>query len=76
MREAFYDSLLSQYSIIIVDEAHERSIHTDILLFILKLIHNQRKNTKNPLKVSKALFFPYPCKISYLFHFVKFRISY
>ncbi|VDN51794.1 unnamed protein product [Dracunculus medinensis] len=51
LREAFYDSLLSQYSIIIVDEAHERSIHTDILLFILKLIHNQRKNTKNPLKL-------------------------
>uniref|UniRef100_A0A0N5ASJ3 UTP--glucose-1-phosphate uridylyltransferase n=1 Tax=Syphacia muris TaxID=451379 RepID=A0A0N5ASJ3_9BILA len=51
LREAIYDSLLSRYSIIIVDEAHERSLHTDILLSILKLCFEQRKNSSNPLKL-------------------------
>ncbi|VDN03069.1 unnamed protein product [Thelazia callipaeda] len=51
LREAFYDSLFSRYSIFIVDEAHERSIHTDILLYILKLCYKQRLNTSNPLKI-------------------------
>uniref|UniRef100_A0A915PWF0 RNA helicase n=1 Tax=Setaria digitata TaxID=48799 RepID=A0A915PWF0_9BILA len=51
LREAFYDSLLTDYSIIIVDEAHERSVHTDILLYLLKLCYKQRLGTSNPLKV-------------------------
>lgn len=30
------DSMLSNYEIIIIDEAHERTMNTDILLGILK----------------------------------------
>lgn len=51
LRETFYDSLLTPYSIVIVDEAHERSVHTDILLYLLKLCYKQRLGTSNPLKV-------------------------
>lgn len=38
LREALVDNMLSNYSVIIMDEAHERSLNTDILLSILKLI--------------------------------------
>lgn len=42
IREALVDPLLSRYSIIMVDEAHERSISTDILLGLLKKIVKRR----------------------------------
>ncbi|KAK4312289.1 hypothetical protein Pmani_016270 [Petrolisthes manimaculis] len=52
MREAIVDPLLSKYSWIILDEAHERTISTDVLFGIVKDAHKNRKaNGKDPLKV-------------------------
>ncbi|KAL6864435.1 P-loop containing nucleoside triphosphate hydrolase protein [Trichoderma novae-zelandiae] len=42
IREALADPLLSRYSVIMVDEAHERSISTDVLLGLLKKIRKKR----------------------------------
>ncbi|VDM10399.1 unnamed protein product [Wuchereria bancrofti] len=55
LRETFYDSLLTHYSVVIVDEAHERSVHTDVLLYLLKLCYKQRLGTSNPLKLRLLL---------------------
>ena len=37
LREALLDDNMSNYSIIILDEAHERTIHTDVLFGLLKV---------------------------------------
>ncbi|KIO23400.1 hypothetical protein M407DRAFT_27095 [Tulasnella calospora MUT 4182] len=41
-RETMRDPLLSKYSVIMIDEAHERSIYTDLLLGILKKVRRKR----------------------------------
>ncbi|KAJ1374218.1 hypothetical protein KIN20_036852 [Parelaphostrongylus tenuis] len=41
LREAIHDPLLREYSTVIVDEAHERSLHTDILLNQIGLLPMQ-----------------------------------
>ncbi|UZJ57261.1 hypothetical protein CBS101457_006581 [Exobasidium rhododendri] len=42
-REPVGHSLLEQYSVLIIDEAHERSVHTDIVLGLAKRIQRERK---------------------------------
>lgn len=46
LREVLTDSLLSDYSCVIIDEVHERTVSTDVLLGILKQILRQRNDLK------------------------------
>lgn len=46
LREAMHDHEMSRYSCIILDEAHERTLATDILMALLKQIAERRPDLK------------------------------
>ncbi|KAI7865442.1 P-loop containing nucleoside triphosphate hydrolase protein [Spinellus fusiger] len=46
LREATQDPYLSQYSVVIIDEAHERTLETDVLFGLLKKTHRLRPDLK------------------------------
>lgn len=46
LREAMHDHEMSRYSCIILDEAHERTLATDILMALLKQIASRRSDLK------------------------------
>ncbi|KAJ8313105.1 hypothetical protein KUTeg_010478 [Tegillarca granosa] len=51
LKEVQKDFLLTRYSAIVIDEAHERSVYTDILIGLLSRIVPLREKRGNPLKL-------------------------
>ncbi|KAL7293415.1 hypothetical protein TKK_0013180 [Trichogramma kaykai] len=51
LKEVQNDRLLRKYSVIILDEAHERSVHTDVLIGLLSRIVFARNKAGDPLKL-------------------------
>jgi ATP-dependent RNA helicase DDX35 len=52
IKEMLQDPLLSKYSVLMIDDVHERSINTDIILGLLKKIQRKRPDLK--LVISSA----------------------
>ena len=46
MREYLTDGMLSKYSVLILDEAHERTLYTDVLFALLKELIKKRRDLK------------------------------
>ena len=46
VREMMSDPLLSKYSVIMLDEAHERTLYTDIVIGLLKKIQRKRQDLR------------------------------
>ena len=51
LKEIQRNFTLDDYSVVIIDEAHERSVFSDILIGLLSRIVNLRRNHNNPLKL-------------------------
>lgn len=67
LREAMSDKLLLEYSIIILDEAHERTIHTDVLFGIVKKAQKIRaERNMSPLKVQFCNWFVFLTNVEFV----------
>lgn len=55
LREALKDPLLEKYNVVIIDEAHERTLNTDVLFGLLKKVLEERKDDFKVIVMSATM---------------------
>ena len=50
LRTALLDPLLKHFSVVVVDEAHERTLNQDLLMGLVKKVQKRRKELGDPLR--------------------------
>lgn len=55
VRECLQDDSLNKYSVVVLDEAHERSLHTDVLFALIKQAVVKRKGSLKLIVTSATL---------------------
>ena len=51
LRECMVDAELNKYGVVMIDEAHERTLQTDFLLGTIRGVQERRRGTDAPLKI-------------------------
>lgn len=75
LRELATDFLLTKYSVIIIDEAHERSMNTDILIGVLSRVLKLREEMwKEGNEGAKVIYFHCMCDLGLML--IDFRSRY